>query len=642
MEKPSIYHLVSDSCRQYRDRPFHWIWDEKQHTFTGISYGEWFSSLERLSGYLLSKGLRRGDKVGLICDNRTEWSLCSFSIVCAGGVDVPRGCDASAEDITYILTHTDAKIVFLEKNSVLKKLSKHPDCLSAIEVLIVIEDESTFEGLSQIRSQFPKLEVLGLDKALSSGEQYLSKKGPEVLRQAGESLTGKDIATIIYTSGTTGVPKGVVLKHRSFTWSVQELQQFVPVTYSDRTVVFLPPWHIAERILETALLSWGASMASSNVTNLQRDFGLIQPTVLVSVPRVWEALYRKIWDTAKKGPSWKFKVFSLAVKIAEFHSSLYDTITGNYATTEDEPSDQKALDKFVALAFFGPVSLANLLSQKILQPVRASLGGRLRFAFCGAGAMPSKIQFFFRSLGIPIIETYGMTETTGMGAMGRFPIPKTGAIGPVFPGAHIKLLDETGTVITESGIKGTAWHKGPHVTSGYYKDEEKNTASLIDNWFDSGDLFVWTKTGELKFAGRAKDTIVLSSGENVEPEPIEAKISESEFIQFIVVVGQDRKFLNALIVPNFEKLREKFAKSGQTLPEANTEIVTNPTVLKFYKELLKEKISEGNGFKNFERISNFLLIEKPFEKGQELTETMKIKRKVVLENYSRQINELYS
>ncbi|TGK13811.1 long-chain fatty acid--CoA ligase [Leptospira fletcheri] len=641
MEKLSVYHLVRDSCHQYQDRPFHWIWDEKQRTFLGVTYGDWFLSMGKLSAYLLSKGLKRGDKVGLVCDNRTEWSLCSLGIVCAGGVDVPRGTDASPEDISYILGHTEAKIAFLEKNSVLQKLRTKPESFSTLEALVLIEEESTFEGLAEIRAKFPKLEILTLDKALSSGEAFLAKKGDEILRQAGEALTHKDNATIIYTSGTTGVPKGVVLRHRSFTWSVHQLHQFVPVTYQDRTVVFLPPWHIAERILETALVSWGASMACSAVSTIQRDFGIVRPTVLVSVPRVWEALHKKIWDTARKGPSWKFTVFRLAVRIAEFYSSVYDTLTGNYCASEDEPSDEKAKDKFVSLLFFGPSYLANLLAQKILEPVRNSLGGKLRFAFCGAGAMPPKIQFFFRSIGIPIIETYGMTETTGMGAMGRFPIPKTGAIGPVFPGAHIKLVDEQGKIVTEPGTKGIVWHKGPHVTPGYYKDEEKNRTSLVDGWFDSGDLFVWTKTGELRFAGRAKDTIVLSSGENVEPEPIESKIGETGFSQFAVVAGQDRKSLTLLLVPDFEKLRERFLQDGKKLPSSDSELAADPQVIQFYKDLIKKTISERNGFKNFERISNLAVLDKPFTKGDELTETMKVKRKVVLEKYSDLIRRLY-
>ncbi|PJZ65076.1 long-chain fatty acid--CoA ligase [Leptospira wolffii] len=642
MEKRSVYHLVRDSCLHYKDRPFQWIWDEKIKSFQGVSYLEWFSRLEDLSGFFRSKNLGKGEKVGLLCDNRTEWALCSFSIVCSGGVDVPRGTDASEEEIFYILDHTESKIVFVEKKNVLQKLAKILPRLKNLETVVLIEGEDNFKSLTEIRKSFPKLEFMDLQSALQLGRSWIAKKGKDPIRSVGESLNADDTATIIYTSGTTGTPKGVVLKHRSFTWTVDQLQQFVPAGYSDRVVVFLPPWHIAERILETALLSWGASLACSSVNQLTRDFEIIQPTVLVSVPRVWEALYRRIWDKAAKSSPLKFRIFSISVRIAEFYNSLLDTILGNYSETESSKKEDVLTDRTTALLLLPIFYSLNILAQKVLAPVKALFGGKIRFAFCGAGAMPPKIQFFFRSVGVPIIETYGMTETTGMGALGSFPIPKTGSIGPVFPGAHIKLLDETGQVVTETGKKGIAWHKGPHVTAGYYRNPEATAANFDDNWFHSGDILVWTRTGELKFAGRAKDTIVLSSGENVEPEPIEAKIFETGWILTSVIVGQDQKFLAALIVPDFAKIREHFLSIGKKLPAENVELVQNPEVLRFYKDLVKNTVSERNGFKNFEKISEIRLLSQEFEKGKELTETMKVKRNKVAELYADLIKTIFA
>lgn len=598
-------------------------------------------NLENLSGFFRQKNLGKGDKVGLFCDNRTEWALCSFSVMCSGGADVPRGCDASEEEIFYILDHTESKITFIEKEQTLVKLGKILNRLKHLETVILIETEENFASLPKLKSAYPKIEFIDLETAIAQGRTWVEKKGKSLLHSIGESLSENDIATIIYTSGTTGVPKGVVLKHRSFTWTIDQLQQFVPANYSDRVVVFLPPWHIAERILETALLSWGASLACSNVSQLTRDFEIIKPTVLVSVPRVWEALYRRIWDKVSKSSPIKLTIFKLAVRIAETYNSLLDTITGNYSETEEENKEEKLTDTLVA-TFFLPIFYSlNLVAQKVLAPVRALFGGQLRYAFCGAGAMPPKIQFFFRSMGIPIIETYGMTETTGMGALGSFPIPKTGSIGPVFPGAHIKLVNEQNVVVSTPGDKGIAWHKGPHVTAGYYKNMELTQSNFSDGWFNSGDLFVWTKTGELKFAGRAKDTIVLSSGENVEPEPIEGKILETGWALTAVVLGQDQKFLAVLLVPDFSKLRDHFSDQGILLPNDNSTLVKDQRVIKFYKELIKKTISEKNGFKNFEKIVEFRLLDKEFEKGKELTETMKVKRNKVAELYADLIKTIF-
>ncbi|TGM86436.1 AMP-dependent synthetase/ligase [Leptospira licerasiae] len=641
MEKRSIYHLVRDSCIHYKDRPFQWIWDEKLKSFSGISYSEWFLNLENLSGFFRQKNLNKGDKVGLFCDNRTEWALCSFSVMCSGGADVPRGCDASEDEIFYILDHTESKITFIEKEQVLVKLGNILNKLKHLETVILIEPEENFSSLAKLKVSFPKIEFIDLETAISQGRAWVEKKGKSLLHSIGESLTENDIATIIYTSGTTGVPKGVVLKHRSFTWTINQLQQFVPANYSDRVVVFLPPWHIAERILETALLSWGASLACSNVSQLTRDFEIIKPTVLVSVPRVWEALYRRIWDKVSKSSPAKLAIFKTAVRIAETYNSLLDTVIGNYSETENNNKEEKLTDTVVSALLLPLFYFLNILAQKVLAPVRALFGGQLKFAFCGAGAMPPKIQFFFRSMGVPIIETYGMTETTGMGALGSFPIPKTGSIGHVFPGAHIKLIGEQNEVVSKPGDKGIAWHKGPHVTAGYYKNEELTRSNFVDGWFNSGDLFVWTKTGELKFAGRAKDTIVLSSGENVEPEPIEGKILETGWALTAIVIGQDQKFLAVLIVPDFAKVRDHFSSQGISLPNENSALVQDPKVLKFYKDLIKNTISEKNGFKNFEKINDFRLLDKEFEKGKELTETMKVKRNKVAELYAHLIKTIF-
>ncbi|TGJ99215.1 long-chain fatty acid--CoA ligase [Leptospira semungkisensis] len=642
MEKRSIYHLVRDSCIHYKDRPFQWIWDETHKSFSGVSYSEWFARLEDLSAFFRSKNVSKGDKIGLFCDNRTEWALCSFSIMSAGAADVPRGCDASEEEIFYILNHTEAKIAFIEKEQVLLKLEKVLDRLGSLETIVLIESEESFPSLAKIRSSRPKHHFIDLETAISEGSNWISKKGKTQLHSIGESLTHDDIATIIYTSGTTGVPKGVVLKHRSFTWTVDQLQQFVPANHSDRIVVFLPPWHIAERILETTLLSMGASSACSNVAQLTRDFEIIKPTVLVSVPRVWEALYRRIWDKAAKTSTLKYTIFSIAVRIAEFYNSLLDTVTGNFSETKEANKEEYLTDKFVAISLLPIFYFLNMIAQKVLGPVRALFGGKLRFAFCGAGAMPPKIQFFFRSMGVPIIETYGMTETTGMGALGDFPIPKTGSIGSVFPGAHIKLVDEKGVVVSKPGVKGIAWHKGPHVTAGYYKNPSLTETNFSDGWFNSGDLFVWTKTGELKFAGRAKDTIVLSSGENVEPEPIEAKILETGWALSTVIVGQDQKFLAALIVPDFNKLKEHFSSQGIQLPSSHSELIKDPKVTRFYKDLIRDAISDKNGFKVFEKVADFRLLDKEFEKGKELTETMKVKRNKVAELYEDLIKTIFA
>ncbi|TGL82231.1 long-chain fatty acid--CoA ligase [Leptospira yasudae] len=640
MEKTSLYHLLRDVASVYADRPMYWI-REESGDFRGISYKDWYENLKNLSSFLIELGMQRGNTAGLICDNRYEWSLCSLSLVTIGCVDVPRGCDATIDDLKYILEHSEAKILFLENEKVLKKLLEDKSSLANVKTLLLIDPPAKWKDLESARAQLSGVKFIFLEDALLEGEKLRSKKGDKPYDQRGEVLNGKDLATIIYTSGTTGAPKGVMLNHRSFTWGIHQLQEFVPGSYNDRTIVFLPPWHIAERLLETTLIAWGASMACSSVPTIPADMQKVKPTVLVSVPRLWEGLYKRIHDTVRKAPPIRQQLFHFAVRMAAITTSLQDTIRDSYATTEAENPNQKVMDRFVASVLLFSLYPLKLLSYKILQRVRDLFGGRMRFALCGAGAMPPHIQFFFRSAGIPIIETYGMTETTGIGAIGEFPLPKNGAIGAPLPGTAIKLVGEDGKIVTIPGEKGVAWHKGPHVTVGYYKEAEKTAKALQDGWLDSGDILTWTHTGELKFAGRAKDTIVLSGGENLEPAPIEAKLTESEFINQVIVVGQDRKNLGVLIVPFYDLVQEQFKSQGKNIPKDPAEWNSSKEVSAFFKNIVKDKISTRAGFKSFEKIAHVHILPKEFEKGKEMTETMKLKRNVVFSLYHNVIQAMY-
>ncbi|TGM96357.1 long-chain fatty acid--CoA ligase [Leptospira yasudae] len=640
MEKTSLYHLLRDVASVYADRPMYWI-REESGDFRGISYKDWYENLKNLSSFLIELGMQRGNTAGLICDNRYEWSLCSLSLVTIGCVDVPRGCDATIDDLKYILEHSEAKILFLENEKVLKKLLEDKSSLANVKTLLLIDSPAKWKDLESARAQLSGVKFIFLEDALLEGEKIRSKKGDKAYDQRGEVLNGKDLATIIYTSGTTGAPKGVMLNHRSFTWGIHQLQEFVPGSYNDRTIVFLPPWHIAERLLETTLIAWGASMACSSVPTIPADMQKVKPTVLVSVPRLWEGLYKRIHDTVRKAPPLRQQLFHFAVQMAAITTGLQDTIRDSYATTEAENPNQKVMDRFVASVLLFSLYPLKLLSYKILQRVRDLFGGRMRFALCGAGAMPPHIQFFFRSAGIPIIETYGMTETTGIGAIGEFPLPKNGAIGAPLPGTAIKLVGEDGKIVTTPGEKGVAWHKGPHVTVGYYKEAEKTAKALQDGWLDSGDILTWTHTGELKFAGRAKDTIVLSGGENLEPAPIEAKLTESEFINQVIVVGQDRKNLGVLIVPFYDLVQEQFKSQGKNIPKDPAEWNSSKEVSAFFKNIVKDKISTRAGFKSFEKIAHVHILPKEFEKGKEMTETMKLKRNVVFSLYHNVIQAMY-
>ncbi|MCB1325256.1 MAG: AMP-binding protein [Spirochaetales bacterium] len=639
MEKESLYYLVRDTVATFAERPIYWVKPDGQN-FAAVSYFNWRADMKRFSAFLLHKlDVKHGDRVGLLCDNRYEWNLICMGIDTIGAIDVPRGCDATPEDIKYILNHTECGVVVVEHEKMLRNLVALIGELPHIKHVISIVEPSKYKKLDDLKNKLGKVKLHFFLDVLTIGEELLDQHGEGALKKRGEAIRPHDLATIIYTSGTTGAPKGVMLDHRNFCWEISQVQQTLPLNERDRIVVFLPPWHIAERVLEVTLMACGCSMAPSSVLHLAGDLGAIKPTLMVSVPRVWEGLYNRVMDNVRKQPEKTQKIFNFARDTALTYTDILDNLLDRFAHTEEESTKDRIARRGIALLLFPVFAVLNVVAQIILKKVRGILGGRVRYAISGAGAIPEHVATFFRAVGIPILDGYGMTETTALSVVGELPWPTRGAVGKPLPGVQIQLREDNGRVVSRPGVKGVLWHKGPHVMRGYYKEKEKTDAVLQDGWLNSGDIFMWTMDGELKFAGRAKDTIVLAGGENVEPGPIEIKLQESEYINQAVVVGQDRKTLTALLVPNWDRVREEFP--DLKLPEEAGAWNDHQQARHFFHDVVKDKVSGANGFKAFERVTGFYLLGKELEKGKEMTETMKVKRNVVFDIYKSEIDSLY-
>ena len=632
---------MRDASAEFAERPCYWVKADGRE-FSAVSYFDWRTDMKRFSAYLLhSLEIQHGERVGLICDNRYEWNLLSLGITTIGATDVPRGCDATIADIVYILNHAKCATVIVENEKMLRALCDSLDELPNIKHVMAVESPDRFKDLENLKSRLGRIRLHFLMDALAIGEEFLELQGELLLKKRGEAIRPSDPASIIYTSGTTGRPKGVILNHRSFCWEAAQIQSLYPISEQDRTVIFLPPWHIAERLLETVLIAAGASMACSGLLTLGPDLQAVKPTMLVSVPRVWEQLYKRVFDNVRKQPDSKQNLFHFCRKAALTHTDIVDTLLDRFAQKKEESSAERYSRKVIATALYPFYAIVNVFAQLILARVRNILGGKLRFAISGAGALPEHVAVFFRSIGIPILDAYGLTETTGVSAAGELPWPQRDAVGKPLAGVQLEIRDENGRPITRPGAPGILWHKGPHVMSGYLDEPEETAKVLQDGWFNSGDIFAWTVTGEVAFVGRAKDTIVLSGGENVEPGPIEQRLNTSDFILQAVVVGQDRKQLSVLILPNFDLCRGEFASRGSEAPEDPTAWNDAPAVRSFFQELIKGLINQEAGFKPFERLSGFYLLSREFEKGRELTESMKVKRNVVLALYEKEINGIY-
>ncbi len=369
------------------------------------------------------------------------------------------------------------------------------------------------------------------------------------------------------------------------------------------------------------------------------DLQIVQPTFMGSAPRLWESIYQGIMANLEKAPASKRSLFYLAYSISNnFHSALrfirfleIDLIGRN--------SIQSFFFGLYQFAVFLTLFIPNLiLDFLVLSKIRNATGGKLRGTLSGGGALPKHIDEFFNNIGIPLFEGYGLTETSPIISIRTFEKLIIGTVGPIYANTEIRLIDiNNGKQIYPGsngiGVKGEIHIKGPQVMKGYYKNKEATAKVINDGWFNTGDLGVMTYNNCLKIVGRSKETIVLLSGENVEPTPIENMLLQSEFIDQCMVVGQDKKFLTVLIVPKLDK----FKQNSSTLESLSGD----KEAQRIIREEIKKIVSGENGFKSFERIQDFRLIPKAFELGDELTAKLSVKRHVVNEKYSKLFESMY-
>lgn len=632
----TLYHVFRESAGRHSDLICQRFRDSRGD-LQSITFHEFYEDLTQIAAGLLELGLEKGERVALIADVGPLWLRISGALNTIGLIDVPRGTDATEDDLKYILGHSEAKAVFLQNASAFEKLKGTLTDLPGLRYIFFFEDQDV-EAVAGADS-------LSVNQLKEKGRLHL-EGNPGAVDKVGASVVPNDLATIIYTSGTTGTPKGVMLSHSNLAWEARMIleilkQHGTPYTSEDRSLGFLPPWHIGERMWETVLFHCGSSIAFTSITNLSRDLQEVRPTVLFSVPRVWEAMYNRILETVKQAPRFRQGIFFFFRKVALGFRFHWDRMRGMTYHLRPTPGILILFERLIS--FFSVLGLwpLFLLSRLVFKRIRGVLGGELRYAVSGAGALPEHIDRLFAAIGIPIFEVYGMTETSAVSVARLRKSFIIGTVGKPVEDVKIKLVDSSGNEVKGPGKKGVCYHKGPHIMQGYYRDPEKTKATLKDGWLDSGDLLVWTREGYLKFAGRAKDTIVLLGGENIEPEPLEFALCQSPLIHQAMVVGQDRKFLGALIVPNHDALELKLKEwnlQGAIDPQYYN---MNEDIVKMYRQEIRKRVSQDTGFKGFERIGVFYLLPEPFQPGEELTQTLKVKRNVVTRKYEEQIQRMY-
>lgn len=605
--------------------------------WTSLTFREFAALYECFGAGMLEFGVKRGDHVGVISENCKEWLIANLGMLGIGAADVPRGSDTMPDEARFILHHADCAISLAENAEQLKKILSRKKDLALLKTIIVIDEEFRPEDFKELTEG---VQITTYRHIMELGKKRLAAD-PQAWRREMEKGTPEELATIIYTSGTTGEPKGVMLTHANFLHNIRTIPNAIHVGPTDIFLSVLPVWHSFERMIDNFALSQGTALAYSKpiAKILLADMAVVRPTIMASVPRIWEGVRAAIYRNVNEEGGIKKALFQFFLAIGKAHATATTLVRGLYPQFTRRYQILDFLLGILPFILLFPLkALGDLL---VFSKIKARLGGRFRFTVSGAGALPPYVDSFFGAAGVLLLEGYGLTETTPVVSVRLQDHPVPGTIGPVLAEMQVKLLDpETGREVGP-GKKGVIHLKGPNVMKGYYKRPDKTAEVLSsDGWLNTGDLGMITFKGELKIIGRTKETIVLLGGENVEPVPIEDTILESEYIDQVMVVGQDQKFLAALVVPNDEAL-ERYAKEQEIGWTDRTDLMDNPQIIERISDEINSRINAKRGFREFERVFRFKLLPKHFQIGVELSAKQSVKRNVIAEIYKKEIVGLF-
>ena len=563
----------------------------KGGTYEDISYTELGESVDAFSKGLNALGVQKGARIAILSENRPEWAISDFGILKAGAVNVPMFSTLTAAQVGYILKDSGAKIICVSTKDQLEKVIAIRDEVPSLERIIIFD---SIEGK-------PPENVLEFGRICHRGKEA------DALEEDGTDKD--DIATIIYTSGTTGNPKGVMLTHANFLSNFNACKTLIDVEETDVLLSFLPLSHVFERLGGHYVpLFSGAKIAYAESTfTVAQNMQEVSPTVMLSVPRLYETMHDRVLRAVQAGSSLKQKIFHWGVSVGSAVSSKIQQ--------GKKPSVLLQMQQ-------------NIADKLVFAKLKAATGGQLRFFVSGGAALPQSIAEFFHAAGILILEGYGLTETSPVISLNHPEKWKFGTVGAPIPGIEVQIAED-GEILT----------RGPHVMKGYFNNEDA-TAEVIDGegWFHTGDIGIIDEDGFIKITDRKKNIIVLSNGKNVAPQPIESQLVQSPFIHQIMLVGNERKNVAALIVPNFDALKSWGSEKGVDTSDIH-EMLKTREVQQLIQSEIRERLTD---FADFEQVRRFALLEKEFSQEEdEMTPTLKLKRNVIIEKYGDVIEGMY-
>jgi len=578
-----------------------------------ITYEEMREVVQRLAAGFREIGLDPGGRVGLYAETRMEWAQCDFALLAAGGVVTTVYRSSSDSQVAYLLNDPDATGVIVENEACLKRVYENDEDID-LDFHVVMDDAGRF-GDHQ--------DVYTLGEVYELGEE-LSDEGTDDGWLAERS--GDDLASLVYTSGTTGQPKGVRLTHRNICANVEQVyRRYGPRDDKPRekaigphttTVSFLPLAHVFERLAGHFLIfaAGGTVAYAESVDTLKADFQAVEPTAATSVPRVYEKMYDAIREQAQAS-SIKERIFEWAVGVSRAY--------------------HRAADPGVRLS-----ARYKLADKLVFADVREALGGNLDFMVSGGGTLSAELAALYHGMGIPIYEGYGLTEAAPVVTSNPPTDPRIGTIGPLVADVEARLDTDIDAEFDCEGEVGELLVKGPNVTDGYWnRPEETADAFTADGYFRTGDIAERRPDDYYVFHERTKQLIVLSTGRNIAPGPIEERFGDINLIEQVMVLGSDRKFVGALVVPDVDAIKWFAESEGVSVPDSDEAICESEAA----RDLVGQEIERVNQhFEEHERIKKFRLVPEEFtQENGLLTPTMKKKRRDIRDAHADEIADMY-
>jgi len=593
-DETSIAAIFRNQVEKYGERAC--VAYKEGGRYVDISWNRMGGMVQDLASFLILRGIKKGDNVAIFSPNRYEWWVTDLSILSIGAVDVPIYATNSAEEAHYVLDHSGARACFVGEQEHLEKVLQVKDQLPGLEFIVLYDpvkqdDENIFT----------------FSEALERG---LAQDTRDEFNKRLRSINPSDLATIMYTSGTTGPPKGVMLSQNNFVSNVNQVLAEGFPSEEDLFLSFLPLSHALERTAGYYVpISVGAKVAfAENFAKIQENMLEVRPTIIVSVPRLFEKIHVGILSRLTNASASKRALFGWAVGIA---SQNLPYVCHN-----------KKRKGWFAIKY-------RLADKLIFSKIRAALGlDRISFAVSGGGPLSITDTEFFLGMGIIVLEGFGLTETTPITNVNRPWLIKPGTVGPPFRDTDIKISDEGEILI-----------KGPQVMLGYYKDEEATRRAFTEDGFlKTEDIGSVDEDGYLSITGRIKDIIITAGGKNISPQGIENSLKDSRFIEQVCVIGDRRKYLSALVVPAFDELKQWAEEEGIVF-DSHEDMIQDKQVIGFFEEETAKCLQQ---FSQVERIKKVRLLSANWsQQTGELTPTLKVKRRVIEEKYAEIVEAMY-